>query len=289
MPSINLLPEDFATETNKHRERIAVYILAAVFLLSSALSYVFVRGEKDLVAANIEKIDGEVVDVKKNIEDSMKAGDLISSDYDKEDIEKLLGEHLYFSEGLDFMKTLIIKDVYLDNLEISPYSDGKNLEFVFTLNTNNSAKLSDQVASIKDSFWVKSLNFSSSVSKDDSKDEDEETLYTADVTMLVDKELFVYHDQYWDYGIEKLIECVDRRIDITSYSVTLNKAEKEGEKDSVTVKFEGTAYGSDAVESFEEKLKSMVDDPKNFDSRKFESPEGIPGVFSLRGSIALDY
>lgn len=287
MPSINLLPENFATETNKHRERIAVYILATLFILSSACAYVLVNIEKEAVAGEVDRIDGEISGVREEIETAMKNSDLISSDYDKGDIEKLLKNHVYYSEGLDLMKSLILQGVYMDNLEIESYDD-KSTVFTFNINTDNPDKISGQIAALKDSFWVKSINFASTGSGSDENKADEELIYSADVEMLVDSEKFVFHEQYWDSGIEKLASCVNRNVKVSSYSVELKKNEK-GEDESILVKFEGSVYGSKAAEDFENKLKEVSGNPEKVEFKKFNSPNNIPGVFAFRGSVTLDY
>lgn len=283
MPSINLLPEDFTTEAYKHRERIAVYVLASLFLLSSVASYLLVNFQKNTVAKEVELLDGDINNTKSQIEGAMEKGNLLSSDYNRDDIEALLNEHLYLSQGLEFLKTIIIKDISCGGLDLVT-GDSGDVTMTFDINAKSTDAISNQIAAFKDSFWIQSLDFSGI--------EEDESEFTANIEISVKKEKFVFQEQYWDYGIEKLANSVDRDIKISAYSVKLRdlKDKNSGEiKPAVEVTFEGSADSSESLKNFEDRLKLNKDVLKDLTINQFKSNSKVPGALQFHGSMTLDY
>jgi hypothetical protein len=283
MPSINLLPEDFTTEAYKHRERIAVYILASLFLLSSIASYFLVDFQRDTVAKEVESLDGSINNTKVQIEGAMEKGNLLSSDYNRSDIEGLLNEHLYLSRGLEFLKTVIIKDVYCGGLDLTA-GEGGNVTMTFDINAKSVDAISNQVAVFKDSFWIQSLDFSGI--------EEGDSGFTANIEISVRKEKFIFQEQYWNYGIDKLANSIDREIKVSSYSVKLRnlKDKNSGEVNpTVEVTFEGSANSIESLNDFEKRLRLNKDVLKDLTINQFKSTSKVPGAWQFNGIMILNH
>lgn len=283
MSSINLLPEDFTTEAYKHRERTAVYVLGLLFLLGAVSSYALVNFQRGVVAKEAEVLDGDIESIKGQIEGAMEKGNLLSSDYNRNDIEKLLDEHLYLSQGLEFFKTIIIKDVYCSGLDVVN-GEGGDVKMTFDINAKSVDAISDQVAVFKDSFWIQSLDFSGI--------EESDSGFSANIEISVKKEKFTFQEQYWGEGIERLAKAVDRDIKVSRYSVRLKKLkdEKSGEiKEMIEVSFAGEVNGSEKLKSFEEKLRQNENNLSSLTINQFKSSNKTPGALEFNGVMILDY
>lgn len=280
MPSINLLPENFTIEAYKKREKIAIYILAVFFLLCSGVVYGLVELDRRSVEKESEMLDTEITNVKKQIDTEIKKSDLLSSDYEKKDIEKILGDHLYLSKAAIFPRELIVEDVYLESLSLNA-SDN-------TLMMNMLAKDYDsflaQIAAVKGSFWIESFNLGNI-----SKDKDTGAVGFS-IGAVMRKDMLVFSEHYRDFGLGILAGKVNRYIKINTYSVLLKKA-SEGESkmdEKVIVNFSGEAYDRGYLNEFEKSLKSM-DEVAKITLQRDEFSNLKPGVINFEGSLELKY
>lgn len=281
MPSINLLPENFTIEAYKRREKAAIYILAVFFVLSSGLAYGLVELEKRDIDKNITVIDGEIANVKKEITNEIEKSDLLSSDYNKKDIEKVLGEHRYLSKTLTFLKGIIIQGAYIGTFASDPAKSTVSMD----ITARDYDTLIKQILLFEDSFWVEDVTFGD-VEK---SKQDGSVSVKLDATLR--KDVFSFQEQYWDFGLGILSERTSRYVEVSSYSVSLQKsgdAEQGTEVQKVVVTFEGKAYDKTHLDDFEKSLKAATDVEKVTINR-FSLADDKPGVINFRGNLTLNY
>lgn len=284
MPSINLLPENFTIEAYKKKERIAVYVLATFFLAASVAAYAKTEVDARQEKSRATTLDASVNKVEADIQKSVEDSDLLSAKYNKTDIEKLLGGHIYFSRALAFLKGTIVNGVYVSSAKISAKEDGD-----FSLEAGVYAKdydtLLNQFSVLMNSLWVKSADMGG-VKYDDEKG------ISCTASMVLRKDYFMFHDQYWDFGAEALAKNLNKYIKVDNFSVVLKKsADKNGNENaaqSVVVSFDGKSYDQEKLTEFEKKLKE-TDNITKVEINKSSSKDNKPGVESFQGSITLKY
>ncbi|MFA7169277.1 MAG: hypothetical protein WC178_00265 [Candidatus Paceibacterota bacterium] len=284
MYSINLLPEGFIIESYRKREKIAIYILAIFFLLSSFVTFAIFAFGNDDIDRESDLLDEEISKVKNDIENETKESELFFADYSRDDIKKLTDEHLYLSKSIDFLKSVILKDVYLSQMKVVS-DDETGIKMSIELDAKDYASVMNQIAVLKDSFWVESVDFSNIEMKENSE-------ASASGDLILRKDLFTFHEQYWDFGIEKLASEVDRDVKITAYSIVLKKTKNEisgYEDQQVQVTFEGITYDIESLDNFEKRIRNENITLESLDIFKKESSVGIPGVMTFNGNMIFSY
>lgn len=283
MPSINLLPENFTIEVYKRREKTAVYILAVFFVLSSALSYTLIELERRDVEKNTKVVDGEIEKVEGQIKDEIEKSDLLSSQYNKKDIENVLGEHAYSSKGMAFLKNNIIKGAYLTKLDCDPAKTSVKMSMV----ARDYDTLTKQLLIFEDSFWIESVDFGDiTKSKEDGS-------VAVDLDVVFRKDMFSFQEQYWDFGLGVLSTRVNRYVEISSYSVSEQETKGANADDApvkkVIVSFEGKAYDKTHLDDFEKSLNSASEIEKKVTLNRFSLADDKPGVIDFRGNLTLNH
>lgn len=286
MPSINLLPENFTIEAYKKREKAAIYVLAVFFVVASVLSYALVEMEKRDVEANAKTADVEIAKVKQQITEEIEKSDLLSSEYNKTDIEAVLGEHLYLSKGVSFLKETILQNVYVQDYE----SDGADSTLAMTVTASDYDMLIRQVLVFEDNFWVEAVDLG-----DIEKAKDDGSV-SVGVTLTFRKGIFGFREQYRDFGIGYLSSRVSRYVEISSYDVSIADSETvesdDGKQSELIIKkvlvtFEGKAYDKTHLDDFEKSLKT--DEADKVTLNRFSLADDKPGVLNFRGSVVLNY
>jgi homospermidine synthase len=284
MPSINLLPENFTIEAYKKREKIAVYALSVFFLLVSVSITAWVETKKQAEEANAKVLDSGISNIKNEIKHNVESSSLLASEYSKDDIQSLLKQHLYFSKEMAFIKNLITKDTYVTDIKLLS-SDEKGFNVDISLATKDYDAMANQMAVFQDSFWVTSF------APGDIKIEKDAGV-TNDVKLAIRKDIYLYHDQYWDYGIDALASSCNRYIQISSYSVVQKTSKDQttgADINTVVVSFDGKTYDSTKLDDFEKKINEKSDIVLSEKINKVTSPADKPGVVGFHGSIVLKY
>jgi len=282
MPSINLLPENFTIEAHKKRERAAVYVLAVFFLLVPAMTYGVLELETRDVKKNMDVVDTDITKVKTNIETEIEKSSLLSSDYNKKDIEDVLGKHRYASKGITFLKDNIIQGVYLTNLECDPVA----ASFAMDVIARDYDTLIKQMLIFEDSFWVESVDFGDIVKNK------EDGSVSVKLTTVLKKDKFSFEEQYWDFGLSILAPRTNRYVEITSHSVSVQEkatGSGGGSTEKVVVTFEGKAYDKVHLDAFEKSLGEATEVEEKPVINVFSLADDKPGVIDFRGSMTLNY
>lgn len=281
MPSINLLPENFTIEANRRREKTAVYVLAVFFVLSSAVAYGVIEFERRETEKNTKAIDVKIENVKTEIKNEIEKSDLLSSDYKKNDIEQVLGEHAYASKGLNLLKENIIKGTYLKSLDCTPADGTIKME----MKAADYDTLIKQLLIFEDSFWVQSVEFG------EIKKSKEDGSVAVTIKIVLRTDVFGFQEHYWDYGLGMLSKHTNRYIEVTSYSVNMQKSSNGingNQIEKVKVSFEGKAYDRDRMDEFEKSLKSATE-VENLHINRFSLADDKPGVVNFRGDMEMNY
>jgi hypothetical protein len=284
MPSINLLPENFTIEAYKKREKIAVYVLAVFFLFITALISVWIITRKQVEAKNSKVLDAEITQVKSEITRNVESSSLLASEYSKNDIDKLLKEHVYYSKGMDFLKGSIIKDAYVTDIKFSP-DDSNGYNVKVDLAAKDFDVMANQLSVFQDSFWITS--FAPGEIK-----LDKDLGVIVEVKMAIRKDLFIFHDQYWDFGVNFLAANCNRYIEIDSYSVTLKKDNDKitgEETSSVVVNFDGKSFDPSKIDEFEKKISGNTDVVESEEIKKVSLPTDKPGTTGFHGNLVLKH
>lgn len=281
MPSINLLPENFTIEANRRREKTAIYVLAVFFVLFSAAAYGLIEFERRQVENDTKSIDAKIENVKTKIKNEIEKSDLLSSDYNKNDIEKVLGEHVYASKGLNFLKASIIKGAYLKSLDCVPASGMVEMD----MTARDYDTLIKQLLIFEDSFWIQSVGFGEvEKSKEDGS-------VSVGIKAALRTDLFGFQEHYWDYGLGVLSKYANRYIEISSYSINRQKSSNGvsgSQIEKIKVSFEGKAYDKNRLDEFEKSLKGATE-VENLHVSRFGLADDKPGVVNFRGDMELDY
>lgn len=279
MPSINLLPENFTIEAYKKREKIAIYILAVFFLLSSVVLFAYAQiGKMDLEKSS-NVLDTEIANVRKEIEAEIEKSDLLSSEYNKKDIDKILKEHTYPSKINEFLRYSIIESVYLKEIELDSETGSMKIEVAAT----DADSLSRQMYIFSDSYWVDSAKFG------DIDYSTEDLLYSMSAVLSLKKDLLVFHEQYWEYATEPLVSVANRYVKISNFSAAKqDKKDDNGKEEVVVVDFSGKAHNQDYLNDFENRLK-IVSGVKNLTIKSVDVPDDKPGIVSFKGNMELNY
>lgn len=286
MPSINLLPENFTIEAYKKREKTAIYILAVFFVVASVLSYALIEIERRDIEANAKTTDVEVAKVKQQITEEIEKSDLLSSEYNKKDIETVLGEHLYLSKGITLLKETVLQGCYVQDYEC----DGTGSSISMTVTATDYDMLIRQILVFEDNFWVETVDLG------DIEKAKEDGSVSVGVTLALRKGIFNFREQYRDYGISFLSSRVSRYVEVSSFDVSVAESEKiesdDGKDSDIVVKkvlvtFEGKSYDKNHLDVFEKSLKDGGAEKVTLN--KFSLADDKPGVVNFRGSVVLNY
>lgn len=285
MPSINLLPENFTIEAYKKREKLAVYALAVFFLCGTTAVSVWAARNEQTAENESADLDQRVAQAEQAIKRSVEDSELMSSQYNKADIEKLLKEHVYFSKGIELIRSLILVGAYLEGADFGVDDNGNyaiNLELV----AQNYDVLLKQFGVMQDSFWIEGF------APGEMKMEPGAGV-SCPAKLTLRKDLFAFQEQYWDFGMDVLAGGVNRYIDIDSYSVSLKKETAKGAgaaSETVTVKFSGAAYDSAKLDAFEKYLNGQTEILKEpVKLNRLNAADSKPGVTNFTGTIVLNH
>lgn len=247
MPSINLLPKDFNTQVNSGKEKASIIALSFFLMLVSVISYSATYLGKANNSNTSKLFDIEIQNINDQVEKEYNKNKLFSIEDGAKNAEALLKEHYYFSKALKMLQMTITDGVYLTKNDLSLSEDG-NLIFDFAGVAKDYLAAINQIAVFKNSYWIYDAKIESI--KDMGNNE---TVF--DGKLIANKDLVLYHENYWEFGLALLSSKIDRDFKIGKYSAILKKTEDVG--NVVDVEFSGVAYNEKKLSLLEDDLKQM--------------------------------
>lgn len=291
MSSINLMPSSVVAEAQAKKEKTLINILVLVFLLTSlgiGGYFYYMRDQQTKASA---QWDGKVKEVEGKIESEVRKSETLSN-YNRRDITQALADHLYLSRGLDMLKTLTAREVYLNSMDFKPGKDG-TYEITLTANAKTQEDIIRQVTIYKDSFWVDKVDF-----KGVEAAKDISGTVAATLTLTLKKDLLVFQDTAWVAGANKLASLGSRNVKFSNLSVRKRSATAHASSDSgstaapggssAVINFSGTAFGKTNFESFKKTIEgdTTLENVKITESGR---GEGTPGSLLFSGSMGIKY
>ncbi len=278
MPSINLLPKSVVVKKDSARQKRDIFLISFFMLFISVISYAVIYTSKvnaikelDYIGLRLEKLDE---DIKRGI----NRNKFPVEESKIEDVASLLDNHSYYSKLLEMLQDIISDKVYLSSCSFS-FSDEGELSFVFTGSAKNYIAAVNQIAIFKDSYWIDSVNI-------DAIAEGEIDEVTFNGNLGFKKDIILYHEYYWDFGIALLSSKADRNLRIEEYSAVLSKYDSG---DILEIKFSGIAYDEKKIILFENNLRQTGDFIENVSVSYDLTKEERPGVVRFDGKMRLKF
>jgi len=284
MSSINLLPEDFKFKGRDSKEKITVVMLSFFLIFVSAVSYVGVYIDKVYSLNNSVRLDSETEKIDAEIKKEINNSELISVKDKTENVKDLLGEHRYFSKALKLLQDTMADDVYLTKSDLSLDKKDGSLVLKFDAIAKNHLAAVDQIVAFKSSYWVEDANVGGF-----SSDKDGRIGFGGNLKLK--KDLVLYHDDYWNFGLDLLSSKIGRYIKITKYFAKLEKKTGDDGENVIEIKFNAVAHNKEKIALFEDSLKQMeifVRDVSIFYDMN-ESKDTKEKTIGFRGEMKLNY
>ncbi|MFZ2970399.1 MAG: hypothetical protein WA063_04590 [Minisyncoccia bacterium] len=188
----------------------------------------------------------------------------------------LLKDRGYYSKALENLVKIINKNVYLNTGVFSVDSDN-SVTFKFSAKSKDYKSAMEQISIFKQDYWIDDVQVNSFSGKDGEEIEFEGMI-------KFKKDVILYHDNYWRFGLALLNMNEDKSVKISNYS-----AETENVNDSkiTDAKFNGFAYDKEKIKQFEDflgKSSPFVKEIKiNFD----EKQNGNSGRIEFNGTMKV--
>jgi len=247
MPSINLLPKDIGAQGNGGGEKASIVALSFFLMLVTIVSYSAIYLSKTNNSNTSKLLDVEIQKTNDQIEEEYNNNKLFSMEGSAKDAEALLKEHYYFSKALKMLQMIITDDVYLTKSDLLLSEDG-NLVFNIEGIAKNYLAAINQIAVFKDSYWVYDAKVG-----DIKNTENNEAIFSGKLT--ANKDLILYHENYWEFGLALLSSKTNRDLRVDKYDAVLKETENIG--NIVDVEFSGVSYNEEKLLLLENDLKQM--------------------------------
>lgn len=283
MSSINLLPKDFDTQGNGKREKASIVALSFFLMLVSIISYSAIYFSKTDNSNTSKLLDIEIQKTKDQMEKEYNKNKLFSMENSAEDAEALLKEHYYFSKALKALQMAITDDVYLTKSDLS-FDEESNLIFSIEGVAKNYSAAISQIAVFKDSYWIYDAKIGNIRNT-----ENGETVFDGELT--ANKDLVLYHENYWEFGLALLSSKIDRDLKIDKYDAVLKETKDAGSV--VDVEFNGVAYDEKKLSLLENDLKQMglfvKEASISYDAGNSGDKKESQNAIKFKGKMKLNY
>lgn len=284
MSLINLLPENFTSKKkNKKKQKRVIAACSAFLVLASVISCAAVYADKVIASKKSDFFDAEMKKIEIGIEREINNNELFLTGDEIRNIRSLLNNHNYFSKAFNVIQNTIAEDVYLTESELS-FGGGGDLMLKISGMADNHLAIVNQIAIFKNSFWIDSVEIDGIAADSGAIDDGDKISF--DGNLKFKKDLVLFREYYWDFGLALLSSKVDRYIKIDKYSAVLMGGESGG-KDYVKVEFDGIAYDEEKLILFEDDLKQLAVFVKNISiSRDFDKKNGGKAI-KFKGEMEL--
>lgn len=279
MSSINLLPKNIIIKEDSAKRKRDVFLISFFMLSVSVIAYAIIHTNRVSAVKELSYVDLRLEGLDKDIKKELNKNKFPIKESKIKDAVILLNDHNYYSKALKTIQNIINNDVYLVSGGFSSGNE-ENLTFSFSGFAKNYMAAMEQIAVLKDSFWINKVNvynFSSG--------EGEEVQFDGDV--ILNKDIISYSDNYWDFGLALLSSRTDRFLKIENYSANLIKTTDK--KDVIEVEFNGIAYEEERLALLEDNLKEIkpfvIDASVFYDSNKKQES----GFIEFEGNMKLSF
>ena len=143
----------------------------------------------------------------------------------------------------------------------------------------------NQIAIFKNSYWINDAEIDSIAINDSTGSSDGEIKFEGNLKFK--KDLVLFRERHWDFGLALLSSRVDRYIKIDEYSAKLIN-EKSNSKNLVKVEFSGIAYDEDKLILFENNLKQIKVFVKNVSISHGLDKEDNNKIIKFEGEMELE-
>ena len=247
MSSINLLPKNFGFEKKEEKQKKMMIVCSALLISIAVVSCVATYAYKIAASKKSNSLDYEIKNINNNIEKEINDNESFLTVDRIKNVRELLDDHKYFSKVFNTIQNIISEDVYLTGSDL--LFDGEELSLGISGVANNHLTAVNQIAIFKNSYWIEDVEINDIAADSDDK-------ISFEGSLKFKKELILFREDYWDFGLALLSSKVDRYVKINEYSATLT-SEKPADKTSIKVKFGGIAYDEEKLILFEEDLKQV--------------------------------
>ena len=279
MSSINLLPKNIVIKEDSAKRKRDIFLISFFMLSVSIIAYAVIYINDANAVKELSYVDSRLEELDKDIKKELDKNKFPIDENKIKDAVILLDDHNYYSKALEIIQDLINNDVYLVSGGFSS-SGEEDLTFSFSGFAKNYMAAMEQVAVLKNSFWINEVsiyNFSSSG--------DEGTQFEGDV--IFNKDIIAHSEDYWDLGLSLLSSRTDRFLKIENYSANL--VESTDEEYIIEIEFSGIAYDKDKLVLLEDNLKEVehfiVDASVSYDLDKEQESDFIEFKGSMRISL----
>ncbi|MCK5642124.1 MAG: hypothetical protein KAJ19_15070 [Gammaproteobacteria bacterium] len=279
MSSINLLPKSFSLEKNEKRQK-NVIIICSIFLVSvSIISYLIVYVHKTVASKESDSLDYIIGGINNNIEKEINGNGLFLTVDKIESIRELLNDHKYFSKVFNIIQNIISEDVYLTESELL-FDENEDLILRISGIADNHLAAVNQIAIFKNSYWIDNVDINNIAAESGNE-------VTFSGNLKLKKELVLFREYYWDFGLTLLSSKMDRYIKINEYSARLMNKESNGEG-SVKIEFSGIAYDEKKLVLFEDDLKQIKNFVKDVSILYDSDKKGDDKIIKFEGEMELE-
>lgn len=279
MSSINLLPKNIVIKENSAKRKRDIFLISFFMLSVSIIAYAVIYINDANAVKELSYVDSRLEELDKDIKKELDKNKFPIEENKIKDAVILLDDHNYYSKALEAVKNLINNDVYLVSGGFSS-GDEENLTFSFSGFAENYMAAMEQVAVLKNSFWIKEVNIYNF-----SSGGDEGAQFEGNV--IFNKDIIAYSENYWDIGLALLSSRTDRFLKIENYSANL--IESADGKDIIEIKFDGIAYDKERLVLLEDNLKEVknfvIDASVSYDLDKKQESDPV----EFKGNMKLSF
>lgn len=284
MSSINLLPKNFGFKENKKRQEKIIIICSVFLVFISLLSYFVAHAHRTIVLKESDSLDLRMEGINNNIEKEINSKELFLTVDKIRDIRELLNDHRYFSKVFNIIQNVITEDVYLTESELV-FNEDEDLTLRVSGVANSYLAAVNQIVVFKNSYWIDDVEIDSIATDDNVANSDDGISFSG--ILKFKKDIVLFREYYWDFGLALLSSEVDRYIRINDYSAKLIK-ESSDSKNLILVEFGGVAYGKERLILFEENLKQAKVSIKDISISRDLDEENDDELIKFRGKIELE-
>ncbi|MCK5490639.1 MAG: hypothetical protein KAI67_02235 [Candidatus Pacebacteria bacterium] len=246
MSSINLLPKSFVDKKYLVKRKRDTYLISCFMLLFSIAAFTIVFLMNNTLVKELSDIDSRLNELDVEIKMGLNENKLPVEEYIMNDAKILLDSHNYYSKALNVVQKIINNDVYLMHGGFN-VADQEDLIFSFSGFAKNYMAAIEQIAVLKDSFWIKKVNIYTFTS-----DKDEGVEFEGDV--VFNRDILLYREEYFNFGLEILSLRTNRFLKLENYSANL--IESVDDEDLIEIEFDGIAYDKDKLILLEKSLEN---------------------------------